>query len=93
MPQAGFLDALRARHANSKQPESQAIVAVLSAIVDVINSQKLQPTPVSIFAAVVSSLSTGGPQSDPQVRCISRQAFGIAAACLREALDRMPSLR
>lgn len=67
-PQSAFLEQLRARHATSKQPESQAIVAVLSAIVDVIASQKLQPTPVSVFAAVVSSLSSGGAQSDPQVR-------------------------
>lgn len=64
--QAAFVEQLRARHATSKQPESQAIVAVLSAIVDVIASQKLQPTPVSVFAAVVSSLSTGAGRSDPQ---------------------------
>ena len=72
-PQAAFVEQLRARHATSKQPESQAIVAVLSAIVDVIGSQKLQPTPISVFAAVVSSLSTGGLQTDPQVSTASRQ--------------------
>jgi hypothetical protein len=73
-PQAAFVEQLRARHATSKQPESQAIVAVLSAIVDVLSSQRLQPTPVSVFAAVVSSLSTGGSQTDPQVSTASRQS-------------------
>ncbi len=63
---ASFVEQIRAKHANSKQPESQCIVAVLSAIVDVIKSQKLQPTPISVFAAVVSSLSTGDAQGSPQ---------------------------
>ena len=76
-PQAAFIEQLRARHATSKQPESQAIVAVLSAVVDVISSQQLQPTPVSVFAAVVSSLSTGGSQNDPQARTVSRQAVVV----------------
>lgn len=76
-PQAAFIEHLRARHATSKQPESQAIVAVLSAVVDVISSQQLQPTPVSVFAAVVSSLSTGGSQNDPQARTVSRQALVV----------------
>jgi hypothetical protein len=76
-PQAAFLEQLRARHATSKQPESQAILAVLSAVVDVISSQQLQPTPVSVFAAVVSSLSTGGSQNDPQARTVSRQAVVV----------------
>lgn len=70
--QASFVEQLRAKHLNSKQPESQNIVAVLSAIIDVINSQKLQPTPVSVFAAVVSSLSTGDAQGSPQARHLSR---------------------
>ncbi len=71
--QASFLKQIRAKHVNSKQPESQAVLAVLSAIVDVIKSQKLQPTPVAVFAAVVSSLSTDTAKGDPQAR--SRHAF------------------
>ena len=68
---ASVLDSLRQRHANSKQPESQAIVATIAAISEVLQAQKLQPTPVSVFAAAVAALPTGdGTSADAQVRFV-----------------------
>ncbi|KAK9845416.1 hypothetical protein WJX81_006006 [Elliptochloris bilobata] len=79
---AGFTAELLAKHRNSAQPESRQLCAVLGAILEVLSSEGLQPTPTAVFAAVMSSLEK--VESSPEV---------LVALCglLSAALGRVPT--
>ena len=64
----GFVTELLAKHKNSAQPESKQLCAVLGAILEVLASEGLQPTPTALFAAVMSSLEKVETQGMPEVR-------------------------
>ena len=65
----GVLAALFSKHQNSRQPESQQLCAVMSAILEVLDQEKMQATPTAVFAAVMSSLEKPETQGSPEVRC------------------------
>ena len=64
----GFAAHLLAKHRNSAQPESRQLCAVLGAILEVLEAEGLQPTPIAVYAAVMSSLEKVESQSSPEVR-------------------------
>ena len=55
------------RHKRSSQPESRQVCAVLGAILEVVAAERLQPTPTTLFAAVMSSLAKGETQETAEV--------------------------
>lgn len=63
----GIIAELTSRHANSRQPESQQVLAVLQAVVEVIQSEGMPVTPTTMFAAVMSALEKPESLSSPQV--------------------------
>jgi len=52
----GIVSELQSRHGHSAQPESQQVLAVLQAVLEVIAAQEMQATPTTIFAALMSAL-------------------------------------
>ena len=46
------------KHSRSQQPESKRVISVLLAICSVINEKKLNPSPVSVYAATMASLTS-----------------------------------
>lgn len=64
---ASLVDEIFARHRNSTQPESQQLCIILSAVVEVIKKEGLQPTPTALFAAISSSLQRSDVSSTPEV--------------------------
>ena len=62
-----FLSDLYSKHRNSTQAESMHLCAVMTAVIEVIESQGLAVSPTSVFAAVMSSLSEDS-SADPTVR-------------------------
>lgn len=75
----GVVAELRSRHGHSAQPESQQVLAVLTAVLEVIAAEGLQPTPTALFAAVMSALEREDTRSSPQVSA----GAAAAAACRR----------
>lgn len=63
----GISSEILGRHGHSAQPESQQIVAVFHAVVEVIASEGMTVSPVSLFAAVMSSLDRPETQGSPNV--------------------------
>ncbi|KIY94702.1 hypothetical protein MNEG_13261 [Monoraphidium neglectum] len=63
----GVVAELRARHGHSAQPESQQVLAVLQAVLDVVAAEGMQPSPTALFAAVMSALEREDTRSSPQV--------------------------
>jgi ribosomal RNA-processing protein 12 len=59
-------------HGHSAQPESVQVVAVLSAMTEVVKGEQLAVTPTSLFAAAMSALEKPETQLAPQVRCAGR---------------------
>jgi hypothetical protein len=66
--EGGVVAELRARHGRSAQPESQQVLAVLQAVLEVVQAEGLQPSPTALFAAVMSALERKETRSSPQVR-------------------------
>ena len=66
-PSGGVVTEVYAKHRNSTQPESQQVCAVLGAVMEVVQSEGLQPTPTALFAALMSSLEKPETQASPQV--------------------------
>lgn len=56
-----------ARHRNSTQPESQQLCIILSAVLEVIKAEGMQPTPTALFAALMASLEKPETQSTTEV--------------------------
>jgi ribosomal RNA-processing protein 12 len=81
---ANIFTDLLARHQNSRQPESVQLCIVASAVVDVVRSEGLRPTPTALFAALMSSLERPETIADA----------GVAAAMctlLSSVLARVPN--
>ena len=55
------------RHRHSAQPESRQVCAVLGAVLEVVAAENLQPTPSTLFAAIMTSLDKTEAQSSPEV--------------------------
>lgn len=52
----GLVHDILARHGHSTQPESQQVVAILRAVLDILQSESLPATPTALFAALMASL-------------------------------------
>lgn len=52
----GLVQEILARHGHSAQPHSQQLCAILSAVLEVLRAEGLQPTPTALYAALMSSL-------------------------------------
>jgi len=53
---SSIADELLAKHGRSPQPSSARLVALLKAMLDVLDSRKLAHTPAALFAACMSGL-------------------------------------
>ena len=60
----GVAGEILAKHSRSQQPESVQLCAAVTAILDVVAAQSLQPTPTVLFAAVMSSLERAAADDD-----------------------------
>jgi hypothetical protein len=69
-----LINEILAKHARSPQPESRKLCAILQAVVEVLQMQGLQPTPTSLFAAIMSSLETEETRSSAEVGGLGMQA-------------------
>jgi ribosomal RNA-processing protein 12 len=69
----GIVSELQSRHGHSAQPESQQVLAVLGAVLEVISSQGMPATPTSMFAAIMSAMETTDAQQSPVVSPSSQQ--------------------
>lgn len=74
----GIISEINARHGHSAQPESQQVLAVLQAVLEVIAAEDMAATPTTIFAAIMSALERPDAQSSPVVRAASA---GCPASC------------
>ena len=77
-PVAGVAAEIYAKHRNSTQPESQQVCAVLGAVLEVVQAEGLQPTPTTLFAALMSSLEKPETQASAQVcsqLCLRKKPF------------------
>lgn len=77
-PVAGVAAEIYAKHRNSTQPESQQVCAVLGAVLEVVQAEDLQPTPTTLFAALMSSLEKPETQASAQVcreLCLHNAAY------------------
>jgi hypothetical protein len=64
----GIVSELQSRHGHSAQPESQQVLAVLQAVLEVISAQGMSTTPTTMFAALMSALERPDAQESPVVR-------------------------
>ena len=83
-----FLHELYSKHRNSTQAESMHLCAVMTAVVDLIQSQGLAVSPTSVFAAAMSSLDDDSSK-DPTVR---PAAALMGLSCPPEASTQLTSL-
>ena len=67
-----FLADLYSKHRNSTQAESMHLCAVMTAVVEMIESQGLAVSPTSVFAAVMASLGEDS-STDPTVSLVSSE--------------------
>ena len=63
----GIVSDIYAKHRTSIQPESQQLCAVLGAVLEVVQAEGLQPTPTTLYAALMSSLEKPETLASPQV--------------------------
>jgi hypothetical protein len=66
----GIVAEIRGRHGHSAQPESQQVLAVLQAVLEVIAAEGMTATPTTIFAALMSALERPDAQSSPAVSTV-----------------------
>lgn len=65
---AGLVAGILANHQNKPAAESQALVATVFAITEVLETQGLHPSPTALFAATLSALNTVDVATSPDVR-------------------------
>jgi hypothetical protein len=65
---SGVAAELLAKHSRSQQPESQQLCLILNAVLEVLQSEGMEPTPTALFAAVMSSLEKAETQASAQAR-------------------------
>lgn len=63
----GIVSELQSRHGHSAQPESQQVLAVLQAVLDVMSAQGMSATPTTMFAALMLALERPDAQESPVV--------------------------
>ena len=68
MPDGGVAGELYDRHKRSSQPESRQVCAILGAVLEVVSATGMQPTPTTLFGAVMSSLDKEETQASAEVR-------------------------
>ena len=68
MADGGVAGELYDRHKRSSQPESRQVCAVLGAVLEVVSAAGMQPTPTTLFGAVMSSLDKTETQESAEVR-------------------------
>ena len=68
---SGLAADLLAKHGHSAQASSQTLCAVLSATLEVLQSQGLEATPAALFAAVMSSLDKPEGRESSEVRAVT----------------------
>ena len=76
----GVVDELSSRHGSSAQPQSKQVMAVLQAVLDVLQAEGMPCTPTTMFAAVMSALDKEETQASAQVSCSAMHASAHAAA-------------
>lgn len=76
----GVVSELQSRHGHSAQPESQQVLAVLQAVLEVISAQSMSATPTTIFAALMSALERPDAHASPVVSCLWSAAPAAAHA-------------
>jgi ribosomal RNA-processing protein 12 len=83
----GIVAELQSRHGHSAQPESQQVLAVLQAVLEVIGAQGMPATPTSIFAALMSALERPDAQQSAVVSAMGAagRVEPAAAAASRRA--------
>ncbi|DBA66455.1 TPA: hypothetical protein ACH3X2_002431 [Trebouxia sp. C0005] len=80
----GVAGEIYAKHRNSTQPESHQVCAILGAVLEVVQAEGLQPTPTTLFAALMSSLEKSETQASAQVA-------GAMCTVLASVLGRVPA--
>eukprot|EP00878_Enallax_costatus_P036532 GHUV01041032.1.p1 GENE.GHUV01041032.1~~GHUV01041032.1.p1 ORF type:complete len:246 (+),score=51.10 GHUV01041032.1:709-1446(+) len=80
----GIVTEIQSRHGHSAQPESQQVLAVLQAVLEVINAEGMAATPTTIFAALMSALD----RPDAQGSAVTAQAM---CTVLGVTLTRVPN--
>jgi ribosomal RNA-processing protein 12 len=70
----GIISEVKSRHGHSAQPESQQVMAVLQAVLEVIQAEGMSATPTTIFAALMSALDRPDAQNSTEVCSSSRSA-------------------
>lgn len=96
----GIVAEIRGRHGHSAQPESQQVLAVLQAVLEVIAAESMSATPTTIFAALMSALERPDAQSSPAVStvvllaiCTQQHPAGNPAGAAVALQQRTGSLR
>ena len=64
----GVAAELLAKHSRSRQPESQQLCLILTAVLEVLQGEGMEPTPTALFAAIMSSLEKPETQASAQAR-------------------------
>ena len=64
----GVAAELLAKHSRSQQPESQQLCLILTAVLEVLRGEGMQPTPTALFAAIMSALEKPETQASAQAR-------------------------
>lgn len=66
-PESGLVAEIYARHLNSRQSSSKQLCAILTAVLEVLKAEALQPTPTALFAALMSSLEKPSTRANLEV--------------------------
>lgn len=88
----GLQEEVLAKHGHSAQPESQQVVAVLHALIDVIDAERLPRTPTSFFAAGFAALDKQETRSSAQVKGRRHSGKSFVGCCSSCALQEMRAL-
>ncbi|KAL6777299.1 hypothetical protein ACKKBF_B20970 [Auxenochlorella protothecoides x Auxenochlorella symbiontica] len=79
-----FIAELRAKHSHSSQPESRQLLAIASALLEVVREEGLDPTPTALFAAAMASLERPDVARSPPL-------LAGMATLLNSLLPRVPN--
>lgn len=63
----GLLEEIQRRHGNSSAVVSKQVMAITSAVLEVLQSQAIDPTPTALFAALLAMLDRQETLQNPQV--------------------------
>eukprot|EP00775_Hariotina_reticulata_P011429 gene11429-11575_t len=74
----GIIVEVRSRHGHSAQPESQQVIAVLQAVLEVIQAEGMSTTPTTIFAALMSALDRQDAQNSSETTLAMCTLLGVA---------------